>query len=103
MADKTGWTEPLDSKRRGLGFVRWRKRRVVADALRRLGWRTRMVCPDAQLVRSRFDFNYDRWTGEGQRRWHARVGRRRGNVALTETLLARGADVELADNHGRLA
>jgi len=31
------------------------------------------------------------------------VGRRRGNVALTETLLARGADVELADNHGRLA
>ena len=27
----------------------------------------------------------------------------RGNVALTGTLLERGADVELADNHGRLA
>ncbi|OGA49660.1 MAG: hypothetical protein A3G24_07450 [Betaproteobacteria bacterium RIFCSPLOWO2_12_FULL_62_13] len=27
----------------------------------------------------------------------------RGNVALAETLLERGADVELADNHGRLA
>lgn len=27
----------------------------------------------------------------------------RGNVALTETLLARGAEVELTDNHGRLA
>lgn len=27
----------------------------------------------------------------------------RGNVALAEALIARGADVELADNHGRLA
>jgi hypothetical protein len=31
------------------------------------------------------------------------IAAQRGNVALTETLLARGADVELADNHGRLA
>lgn len=65
--DKISWTEPLDSVPRGLGFVRRSRRRAEGDALHRLGWWTRMVCPDRGRGHSRDEFYYDRRPCEGQR------------------------------------
>jgi len=67
MVDKTGWTEPLDSARSGLEFVRsvrWGAR--VAAKLAGSRWPL-MVGDDDRVARIRGGFDYGRSAEEGQR------------------------------------
>jgi hypothetical protein len=78
--DKIGWTEPLDSGRCGLGFVRCLARRAVPVKGRRQNCRTRIECPVSLEWRSRCKFDYDRWAHEGQRAVFRRAGLLRGET-----------------------
>src|ERR1700694_1798888 len=78
MADKTGWTKPLDSERDALGFVtRWDACRALGN-MRRDGQNGGMsfVARARRLQRERND--YDRARIEGQRGGCARSRALRG-------------------------
>ena len=78
MVDKIGWTEPLDSARCGMGFVRCRSWRAAVVKRRWQNCRSRIECPGGLEWRSRSGSDYDRWVREGQRVAYRRALSRRG-------------------------
>jgi len=66
MADKTSWTEPLDSARCALEFVTRAGTRATASEVRRGARWCSTGCTDERVVVAGGGFDYDRCSGTGQ-------------------------------------